>query len=158
MNFFTRFGIVCTLAGFLVTPHGVSESPVAFCDLMKDPQKYDGKEVTVRATWRYGFEWSDLYCIDCSPRNNLTWLKFSDDLDEGSEKALKHTPKGAAIVNLTIVGTFRSSGRFGHMGSYPYEFLATKVSRIKVVLKGMKGSEEEERAEKRWACGGTNPK
>jgi hypothetical protein len=29
---------------------------------------------------------------------------------------------------------------------------------VAVVIKGMKSRDEEQTAEKRWACGGTNPK
>jgi len=32
---------------------------------VKNPRQYDGKEITGRATWRYGFEVSDLYCYAC---------------------------------------------------------------------------------------------
>lgn len=49
----------------MLTVVGYSETPVTFCDLLRNAEKYNGKEVTVRATWRYGFEWSQFYCLDC---------------------------------------------------------------------------------------------
>ena len=68
------------------------------CELMRDPEKYNGKLVKVRATWIYGFEWWYLHCLDCDGR---VWLDTSE-LDEQSKKTLKHTPKGAGIVNVDM--------------------------------------------------------
>jgi hypothetical protein len=50
--------IICAVAAV----GGHSETQVSFCDLVKNPHLYSGKEVTVRATHRVGFEWSELYC------------------------------------------------------------------------------------------------
>jgi len=44
------------------------------------------------------------------------------------------------------------------MGMYPYKFVVHKITDVAVVSKGMKPLTEEEKAEKQWACGGTNPK
>lgn len=145
------------LVVFLVVASGDAQSPVTFCDLMRNSEKYNGKEVTVRATWRYGFEWSQFYCIDCSLKE-MTWLDVSSDLDDASSRALKQIPKGAGIVNITVQGTFRSGGHFGHMNGYRNQFIARKVSQVKIVSRGMRGLAEEHEAEKRWACGGTNPR
>ena len=131
--------------------------PIAFCDLLRNPQKYNGQKVTVRATWRYGFEWSQLYCLDCLD-NGKAWLDRASDLDEASERALKKTPKGAGIVNLTVEGVFRSDGTFGHLNGYRYEIVPSKISHISVIQKGAKSAAEDQKAERRWACGGTNPK
>jgi hypothetical protein len=111
----------------------------------------------VRATYRYGYEWSELYCLECLDKGKA-WLDIPIDIDDASLKSLKRTPKGAGIVNLTVQGTFRSGGFFGHMNGYRHEFTARKISNVAVVLKGMKDISEEEKAEKKWACGGTNPK
>jgi hypothetical protein len=134
-----------------------SQVPVSFCDLVQNPDKYDAKEVTVRATWKYGYEWSYLYCLDCLDKGKA-WLEIPFNADDPSLKLLKHTPKGAGIVNLTVEGTFRGRGSFGHMGGYPYLFTVRKISNLVVVQKGMKDISEEEKTEKKWVCGGTNPK
>jgi hypothetical protein len=140
-------GLVCDLQG---------QVTLKFCDLLNNPQKYIGKQVTVRATHRYGFEWSQLYCIDCLDRGKA-WLDFSEELDKSSERALKRIPK-AGIVNLTVTGVFSGPGEYGHMGGYRYRFVANKVESVAVISKGMKPPEVESAAEKRWACGGTEPK
>jgi hypothetical protein len=79
-------------------------------------------------------------------------------LDEASLKALKRGPKHAGTVNLTLEGIFIAGGAYGHMNAYRYEFLAQKIRNVAVVIKGMKDPAVEKKAEKKWACGGSNPK
>jgi hypothetical protein len=152
-----RFLIAFATAVLVLVPFGFSDPPTTFCDLLRNPEKYNGKEVTVRATWRYGYEWSQFYCLDCLDKGRA-WLEMPFDLDDASMKALRRTPKGAGIVNLTVEGVFMSGGRFGHLNGYPYQLVARRVSKVAIVLSGMKGPAKEKEAEKRWACGGTNPK
>jgi hypothetical protein len=86
------------------------------------------------------------------------WLEIPFDLDDNSAKSLKRAPKGAGIVNLTVQGVFHSGGHFGHLNGYRYEIVAHRISDVAVILKGMKSPAEEQKAEKQWGCGGTNPK
>jgi len=153
MRILSRILLILLLSGTVAG----SESSITFCDLVRNPEKFNGKEVTVRATHRYGFEWEELYCLDCLDKGKA-WLEISDDIDDSSQKALKRAPKGAGIVNLTVSGTFVSGSTYGHSNGYRYKFVARKISNVSVILKGMKSAAEEQTAEKRWACGGTNPK
>ena len=155
-NLAMRFVSGMAVAILILTCVGRSESATTFCDLLKNPEKYNGKEVTVRATWHYGFEWSQFYCLDCL-NEGKAWLEVPSDLDQASTKALKQIPK-AGIVNITVQGVFMSGGHFGHLSGYPYTLVVRKVSDVAIVLSGMKKAEEEKQAEKRWACGGENPK
>ena len=81
----------CFLAG-----SGHPENQIAFCELVRNPELYNGKVVTVRATYKYGFEWSMLYCLDCLDKGKA-WLEIRADLDDRSLKATKRAPKGAAL-------------------------------------------------------------
>jgi hypothetical protein len=81
-----------------------------------------------------------------------------DDLDKPSEHELKRIPKNAGIVNLTVTGIFSGPGGYGHMGGYRYRFVARRVESVSVISKGMRPPEVEKASEKRWACGGTDPK
>jgi hypothetical protein len=134
-----------------------SQSGVTLCDLIHNPAKYTGKEVTIRATYRYGFEWSELYCLDCQDQGKVS-LETPTDLEDTSGKALKKIPTGGGIVNLTVRGIFVSDGSFGDSNSYRYKIEAVEISDVVVLLKGTKSREEEEKIEKRYACGGTHPK
>jgi hypothetical protein len=136
---------------------GHPETQVTFCELVRNPELYNGKEVTVRATYKYGIEWQMLYCLDCLDKGKA-WLELPYDLADSSVKALKRAPKGAGTVNITVQGVFMSRGHYGHLGGYPYQFVAHKVSNVAVIIKGMKPLAEEEKAEKQWACGGTSPR
>lgn len=147
------------LAFFIVTLVNAasSQEPSSFCDLLRNPEKFNGKNVTVRATFRYGFEWQELYCLDCIDRGKA-WLDLPNDLDEASAKALKKAPKYAGIVNVTVQGTFVAGSTYGHQNGYRYQFTAQSIKNLIVVYKGKLNAEKEQAAEKLWACGGTNPR
>lgn len=131
---------------------------VTFCDLVRSPEKYSGRQVTVRATLAIGFEWSHLYCLECSDRGKI-WLELPTNLDDDatSRRAVKRIP-AAGIVNLTVTGRFERGGTYGHNNGYRYQITAEKVQDVAVLSKGLKGPEVERKIEQRFACGGTNPK
>ena len=149
--------IVVIVLGFILSVSASPKPQVTFCELVRNPELYNGKVVTVRATYKYGFEWQMLYCLDCLDKGKA-WLVLPNDLDDASVKTLKHAPEGAGTVNLTVQGVFMSGGHYGHENGYRYQFVANKVTNVAVVIKGMKTLQEEQTAEKQWACGGTNPK
>jgi hypothetical protein len=132
----------------------LQQPTMKFCELMQDPEKYNGKTVNVRATWIYGYEWSYLHCLDCDGR---VWLDTSA-LDEQSEKTLKHMPKGAGIVNVDVEGVFQSGATFGHLNSYKYQLTAHTVANPVVISGGMKPHEKELEMERKFACGGEKPR
>jgi hypothetical protein len=153
----TRFVALSLIISVVAAVGGHSETQVSFCDLVKNRQIYNGKKVTVRSTYKYGFEWQYLYCLT-SVDSGKVWLEIPSDLDDASVKTLKRAPKGAGTVNLTVQGVFMSGGSYGHLNGYPYQLVAHKVSNVAVVIKGMKSLDEERKAEQQWACGGANPK
>jgi hypothetical protein len=106
---------------------------ISYCDLLNNPELYDGKEVTVRATYRYGFEWSEIFCIKCRA-SGKTWLEVGD-VTQKSKKILKKLPKDDGTVNAAFTGTFQSSkGPFGD-GGYRFRFLLKEISETEVVTK-----------------------
>ena len=152
MRLLIRIIVISVLAN---TVH--SQARVTFCDLLRNPQKYNGEQVRVRVTYRYGFEWSQLYCLDCADKGKA-WLQIPVDLDGASRRSLRKLPKGAGIVNLTVQGVFFSGGNFGHENGYRYQIVANTISDVAVIQPGMKPAAVEEKHEKQWACGGTDPK
>lgn len=111
---------------------------VIFCDLMKNPTVYSDKLTSIKATYRYGFEWSELYCSDCLDRGRI-WLDVTDSFSEDSKKKyrkkLKSNGFAGKTVNVTFVGKVYSGGRYGHMGAYEYKFIAQRVEFAEVILK-----------------------
>ena len=113
---------------------GSAEGMVAFCDLVANPDKYDGKEVTVRATYRYGFEWQEIFCMECR-KIAKTWLEFDEGLKSEFKATLKKFPRDQGTVNGIFTGTFHSSkGPYGD-GGYRFRFDVKAISRIEVVSK-----------------------
>lgn len=121
---------------------------------MRHPEEYNGKLVKVRATWVYGFEWSYLHCLGCDGK---VWLETSE-LDDKSEKTLRHTPKEDAIVNVDVAGIFEAGGGFGHMNGYKYQLRAHSIANPAVISKGMKTPEKELEIERKCGCGGVRPR
>lgn len=131
--------------------------PLSFCDLVRNASEYNGQEVTVRASHEYWFEWSDLYCLDCIDKGRV-WLELPIDLDEASQKALERAPEEAGVVNVTVRGVFHSGGHYGHQNMWRHEIVASQIRDVAVVVKGMVVSDKQKAAEKRWACGGSEPR
>src|SRR6266705_1777133 len=108
---------IVIVLGFFLSVSARPELQVTFCELVRNPELYDGKEATVRVTYKYGFEWQMLYCLDCLDKGKA-WLEFPIDLDDASVNALKRAPKGAGTVNLTVHGVFMSGAHYGHENMY----------------------------------------
>jgi hypothetical protein len=107
---------------------------VAYCDLVTNPDKYDGKEVTVHATYRYGFEWQEIFCMECR-KIAKTWLEFDEELKSDFKSKLKKFPRDQGTVNAIFTGTFHSSkGPYGD-GGYRFRFDVRTISSVEVVSK-----------------------
>jgi len=148
-----RASIAVFIGTVLLASSASPQTPMKFCELMRDSEKYNGKLVKIRATWIYGFEWSYLHCLDCDTR---VWLNTSE-IDEKSEKMLKHTP-GAGIVNVDVEGVFHAGGHYGHLNGYKYELAAHSVDNPVFISEGMKSRGKEHEIELKFACGGANPR
>lgn len=106
---------------------------ISFCDLLRNPEKYDGKQVTVYATYRYGFEWQEMYCLGCRDLGKM-WLEFGE-LTKKSQKILKRFPKDNGTINAIFIGEFESSkGPFGD-GGYKYRFVLKDIKNAEFVTK-----------------------
>jgi len=110
---------------------------VAYCDLLRNPDAYNGKQVRITADYRLGFEWSELYCLECWGMEGRTWADF-DEVGSCTRNAVRRLTKAyEGTFKLTVVGEFQSSGgRYGHMGAYRYQFVVKCVEEAKRLLKG----------------------
>lgn len=111
---------------------------VNFCYLLKNPDAYKDKTVRVKATYRYGFEWSELYCSNCIGKGQV-WVDFTESFSENSKKKyrkkLNENGDGGRTVNVTFVGKFLAQGRYGHMNGYPFNFIVEKVENAEIIYK-----------------------
>jgi hypothetical protein len=97
-------------------------SPLSVCDTLHVDLT---TEVRVRAIYRVGFEWVELYSLKC-PNAPRVWVNFSDDWEAHTQKAArKQLDKGEGTYGVTFVGIVGGSG--GHMGAYPLTLNVTSV-------------------------------
>jgi hypothetical protein len=101
-----------------------ADSPLSICDnLHADPIK----EVRIRAIYRVGFEWSELYSLKC-PNAPRVWVDFSDSWKAHTQKAAnKQLAKGEGTYGVIFVGILGGSG--GHMRAYPLTLKVASVER-----------------------------
>jgi hypothetical protein len=141
----------------ILTASSQAQTATTFCDLLRNPEKYNGRVVKVRATYKFFFEMSLLYCLDCLDKGEA-WLEQGWPLDKASEKALrKLLGHGAGTANITVEGVFEYGRHYGHLGA-PYQITARRISNVAVITRGAKDPVVEREREKKWACGGTSPK
>ena len=107
---------------------------VAYCELLSNPEKYDRKIVRTTATYRFGFEWSEFYCLDCWDGKQRTWVEY-DALCENSKKIKDNGFRGRT-VNVQVVGMFFGAARmgYGHMNAYQYKFVVQCIEKAKTIL------------------------
>lgn len=133
-----RFGAVLfcglILGSMWAEPQGLKKADlsafpvVGYCDLMRDPGAYDGKQIAVQATYRYGFEIQELFCLKCRGQAK-TWLEF----EEGASIKFRRAPRHNGLINATFYGIFLGKrGAYGD-GGYRYQFNVHAVRNQKVI-------------------------
>jgi hypothetical protein len=105
---------------------------VRLCDVLRNPTLHRGKELSITAGFRVGYEWQVLVCYDCSTNECSDCGKLYDvwvNFEQGVKGASK-LPKVAAFDQLekaTFQGTFEGPGSYGHLGGYRYQFNVNEV-------------------------------
>src|SRR5215475_6553753 len=107
---------------------------VSYCDLIRDLKKYENKRVAVSASYRYGFEWQELFCMGCRGQVK-TWLEVTEKNANAFRRALRKAPRDHGIINATFYGIIDgSNGPYGD-GGYSYRFDVELVKDVKVVYR-----------------------
>jgi hypothetical protein len=135
-----------------------SESPdlskvetVSYCELIKNPMKYDHKIVRLRAIYFNAFERSFLYDETCEAGKPPTapekvpaetwaeWDKSFVSKGDSEEAVLNRELNGFGRKDVTITGKFNSTNEqngkdgpnlFGHMGSCRFQFQIMRLEKI----------------------------
>lgn len=93
---------------------------ISFCELINSPRD-STKEFRVRAIYRVGFEWSELYSLKCQSDLRM-WVEFSDDWKNQTKRSVqRELNKGEGTFGVILRGRL-ISGQSGHMGAYPLKF------------------------------------
>src|SRR5262245_47835786 len=93
-------GLILLASGCLAAGQG---SMLDLCELVTHPQVFDGKRVSVRASYRYGFEWQEVSCVQCRHLGKV-WLAIPTELPKAVQKSLNRLPKNQGTINATISG------------------------------------------------------
>ena len=112
---------------------------VSYCEMVKYPDSYAGKEVRFRALFTYVFEMSAFSHKDCKGDELMAWVKFDFDSIESSTKPDIHKKfrkmmmrdyrEAWVIYNteMLVTGVLdNSKAGYGHLGMY--RFLVTVKS------------------------------
>jgi hypothetical protein len=141
------------VAGAVSADEHVQYVNTSYCDLVQNPERYSGQRVSFTATYRYGYEWQEIYCLTCRDTGK-TWLEFPQDPPKEMKKAVKGTPKGQGTLNANFKGVFQTKpGSFGD-GSYKYQLALEHIADVHVLSRsgGVAGVLPE--PERRRVCGG----
>src|SRR5437879_4212512 len=117
MRTYMRMLIILILASFLLPDplssgacDGKQAPSVRYCDLLRNPSIYDKKEVRIKAIFRVGYEWEELYCPDCFAIDQRTWIKFDDEVDSCTKRDIrKLISAGEGTFSIVAIGEFQSS-------------------------------------------------
>jgi hypothetical protein len=132
-------------------------TPVSYCELVRHPKEYDGKNVAVRASYRYGFEWQEMFCIKCRDQGK-TWLEFEAETASAVRRALGKAPRHQGTLNATFYGTFRGAkGPYGD-GGYVFRFDVKSVKAVEIVSKDGWAPERLSASEQQKLCLGDEEK
>ncbi|HRV09446.1 MAG TPA: hypothetical protein P5568_13345 [Acidobacteriota bacterium] len=121
-----------------VVPCGVMEAQqperVSFCDLIKEAGKFDGRVVTVTASYRYGFEWQELFCVSCRGAGRV-WLNLGEEPSKTLARELRRLPKHQGTINGTFTGVFRGKASAYGDGGYKYQLDLSALTGVDLVSK-----------------------
>ena len=113
-----------------------SAPTISYCELLREPNLYQGKLVRVAATWNYGFEWSYLYHRECMSRENKAWVEFVDEDEEcpQTNKVSMRLKDGFDNkADVVAVGTLAGGGGYGHMNGHQYQFTIKCLEKAKQI-------------------------
>jgi len=124
-------------------------SGVAFCDLLRDPTRYDGKEVRFRAIYLADFELAAFHSDSCSDKKNRTWAEFDQvAIAKSSRPEILEKLKEQVYcclwggdnywreTDMLLTGVFHSSREdYGHLGQYRFMIIVKSVEEISATKK-----------------------
>ena len=139
------FAVMLPASMFLGTSQ-VDYITVKYCDLVDRPSEYDGKHVKLSASYRYGFESNEVYCVAC--RGEL--LTFGLYSQGAKVKEMKKAPKGSGTINATFSGVFRKRTDIGN--GYTYQLDIDNITDVRVISKSYAVPERLEKSEKDRLC------
>ncbi len=126
----------------------IAEQPAAqkklitnYCELAAHPEKYRGKDLYLRALYRAGFEWSELYSIHCMDAPD-TWAQIAANAGTQSPKAvMKQFGESKRMTDWFIAGVVvrgrltETQGSFGHLSAFSRLFVIDRFESAEILDK-----------------------
>ncbi len=157
--------LVCVLfissanPGFQPNQAKPSQPPLRaeLCAVLRSSEFYDGKQITVKATYRKGPNSSQLYCIACIDRGDVWMREVLPRHGEGSEgirelNDLLNERKSGLTVNGVFTGTFRGPGVYGFLGASTYQIEVREVRDMEVLYNSGADPEDLPKEIQKKAC------
>lgn len=130
---------------------------IAFCEVVQNPDSYDGRKIRVRAILDVGPEQQRLYDPECMGDKTSTWVEFDGAHKQSSAEVRQQLEKildadGRAFV--VVVGRFdgprkfevpegidpklaeflkQANSRYGHLNGYRFQFVIVSVEQVEPV-------------------------
>ncbi|HVA16174.1 MAG TPA: hypothetical protein VMV59_00525 [Candidatus Dormibacteraeota bacterium] len=103
---------------------------ITYCQLARDPAAFSGKQIRVRAIYKYMFEMSRLKSPTCCAERDVPiWVDFDEKLGGNSRKLFRRFPKGMGLVLATFAGRFEGGGPYGD-GGYRFKFTVDEIEKL----------------------------
>lgn len=106
---------------------------VTFCDLVANPELYNGKIIRTQATAVTTFEVAFLYDLPCNREGAWTYFEATnDESSKAIEVLLGEFVRGKARrAKMTISGRFDGPSKegYGHLNSFRFRFLIMNVEK-----------------------------
>ena len=116
---------------------------VSFCELVRDPERYDKKVIRVKAVLFRGMENTYLTDPACAGKDLYLWVEFDESYlyqDEETKRRLdkilcstQPCPTGTAEV--IAIGRFSgpTGGPYGHLDDYRFKFSIFHIEQVRSV-------------------------
>jgi len=105
--------------------------PLKLCDILRSPEAYDGKEVTVSATLRWSSVLQVLYCRGCEDLGQTRLEVQENVVAPGIGNFLKKFSKDSGTINAIFTGKFSSKASM----SSRFQFFLKSIGQVAHVSK-----------------------
>lgn len=108
---------------------------VDYCNLFKNSDAFNNKEILIKATYSFGLEHAELYCLACIDKK--TFVEFDESFRPNAKvKKLLEPSRRYGVgrtINITAIGIFYNQGQSGHFGMYSYRFVIKRIVSAELV-------------------------
>jgi len=113
---------------------------VELCYVLRNSEFYDGKQITIKATYRKTPNSSQLYCMACADWGDVWMREVLPKPGEGSQgirelNDLLNARKSGITVNGVFTGVFRGPSTYGFLGAYTYQIEVREVRDVEVLFR-----------------------